>query len=228
MPDGSNAPFDFYDGFASMSHPKEVPVKKSALPQEPRFNSRFYDVTELRGMFDTRLDVYPTGSSAKRDAVNQRKFGNYSLLIEYQNQSDKPKTQLKTQSDVLRDEFRRIASRFTSLNLRNDTIIIEEPYYELYHCPDEMSGALDAAKSPTLIKELELLRDFETRFLSKRIKEIEALIDVRRIAFSCLWALFPPGELVLLQNTLNVGNPILSCAILQRYEVTRDSSNKMF
>ncbi|PGH11582.1 hypothetical protein AJ80_07052 [Polytolypa hystricis UAMH7299] len=226
MSESSETLFEFYSNTVSADNSNNDTAAANSSSTNPapkkESNHRFHDVTELRSPNGECMEAYSTGSSAKRDAVKDKKFGSYSLLlrrIEYPNSQRAPRTQLEIQSKSLRDEFGRIASHFVHLNLHSDTITIQAPYCELYHCREEIAKSRDAATSQALIKELDLLIEFHARFLAQTTREVEVLANAGQITFPYLWALFPPGEKVILQNSMASPTPILSCATVRRYQV---------
>ncbi|KAL3468086.1 P-loop containing nucleoside triphosphate hydrolase protein [Aspergillus heterothallicus] len=236
MSDSSDTLLDFYNGVvsSSASSSNTASSSKKAEPSSARtdsFNSCFKDVTELRGSPGSRGEVYATGSSATRDAINNRKFANYSLLlrrIEFQDRTSRPRAQLEIQSHVLCEAVRELASRFSYLPLHKHPIIIEAPYWELYHCYDDILRLHETTTSQTLAADLGLLLDFHKRFVSQTAAEIASMVAMGKITFQHLWALFPPGELVILQNELGGKEPVLSCATVDRYELVEGQSGLLW
>ncbi|EEU39964.1 uncharacterized protein NECHADRAFT_39190 [Fusarium vanettenii 77-13-4] len=141
----------------------------------------------------------------------------------------RPKLQLEIQSDTLRRGFALIAQNMTTIRLSHDPIIIPEPFMEVYHCRGKIQQALKAEESDILRAELQLLVDFQDQYMKETIKTIDQFISNGYIEFEWLWAIFPPGELVVIENVSASDAPIQWCAIVKAFEFkTLDSGAQVW
>ncbi|KAI8721446.1 AAA domain-containing protein [Fusarium sp. LHS14.1] len=141
----------------------------------------------------------------------------------------RPKLQLEIQSDTVRRGFALIAQNMTTIRLSHDPIIIPEPFMEVYHCRGKIQQALKAEESNILRAELQLLVDFQDQYMKETIKTIGQFISNGYIEFEWLWAIFPPGELVVIENVSASDAPIQWCAIVKAFEYkTLDSGAQVW
>lgn len=189
------------------------------------FNSKFEDVKEIWHDGEI-LAVTKTQSQYKRAQQTKKRFGEYSLLLRRildLNDRRKPKLQLEIQSDTLRREFRRLAQGMTSVSLNHDPIVIPEPFAELYYCRERIREAVTAAATDETRRELQLLVDFETQFMSPTIATIKSFENNGTIDFHWLWSLFVPGCDVVIRNTSATTTAIEWCAVLKSYQFDVDN-----
>ncbi|KAI0881571.1 uncharacterized protein GGS22DRAFT_196487 [Annulohypoxylon maeteangense] len=185
------------------------------------YNSKFEEIKEIRqdGEITT---VIRSLNQYKQNAANQRRFGKFSLLLHRivsNNNTQNPILQLEIQSDILRNEFRRLASHFTSINLYKNPIVIHEPFREIYHCKDQIQDALHKASTETR-QELQLLVDFQIWYMSHTIETIRSFIESRTIDFEWLWSLFKPGSHIIIQEARSSYAPIEWCTVLKSYDTS--------
>jgi len=181
--------------------------------------AEFIDVTEVEGYGDRR-DVFRTGSNMKRRPESETKFGEYSLVLRRvysQDPHQPPRKRIEIRSLSLRNAFRIIARGCPSISLYRKPIIIKEPFRELYYYRDKIDQAIKRESNENLKKELMLFLAFEREFLSAPIQHISELTAEKTITFDLHWALFPPKELVVLQNRRAALKPIYTCAIVEDY-----------
>lgn len=211
---------DLFDLYRKSVHHETPKANETGEVEDMYFNNSFLDVIELHFADSDRKDVFRTTADFKEPPANKRKFGEYSLLlrrVKSQN-TDRSWNQLEMQSSTLREAFRKIAAAFTTINLHNDPIVVREPYCELYHCRARIQEEIE--KAPENLKaELMLLKSFEKDFMSSMISMVDELKKVRKISFEFLWTLFPPGELLVLQNREGSTSPVLSCVRLQQFQL---------
>jgi len=168
------------------------------------FNSEFEDIKEM-WLNGEMLAVTRSQNKYKRSQQSKKRFGEYSLLLRHVldlNDTKKPTLQLELQSDVLRREFRRLAQGLTSISLDHDPIVIPEPFRELYYFREQVRRAADDKTATEEVRrEMQLLVEFEARYMSPTIATVAAFRDSRSIEFEFLWSLFVPGRQIVLQNT---------------------------
>lgn len=189
------------------------------------FNSKFEDVKEIWHDGEL-LTVTKTQSQYKRTQQSKKRFGEYSLLLRRildLNDRKKPKLQLEIQSDTLRREFRRLAQGMSSISLNHDPIVIPEPYSELYYCRERIRKAVAEAATEETRRELQLLVDFETQFMSPTIATIKSFESTSTIEFDWLWSLFAPGCDVVIRNTSATTTAVEWCAVLKSYQTEVDN-----
>jgi hypothetical protein len=193
------------------------------------FNGLFVDAIELRALYGDRHDVFRTTVNFKRKVENEKKFGEYSLLLRRITPRDpnkSPSIQLELQSDKLREVFCNIAAGCTSINLHHNPIIIPEPYRELYYYRDEICDAIETAVLSQEKAEIKLLTTFQEDFMSDMMKEIHGLTSTGNVTFDHLWSLFRPGTLVLLQNPHTSTKTIFRGAKVKVYEEITHKQNR--
>lgn len=216
---------DLFELYRKSVHHETPQANETNEVENMYFNNEFLDVIELHFADSDRKDVFRTTADFKEPPADKKKFGEYSLLlrrVKSQN-TDRSWNQLEMQSATLRKAFRKIAAAFTTINFHNNPIVVREPYCELYHCRARIQEEIE--KAPENLKvELLLLKSFEKNFMSSMISMVDELKKVREINFEFLWTLFPPGELVVLQNREGSTSPVLSCVRLQQFQlmVNRD------
>ncbi|KLU90668.1 hypothetical protein MAPG_10520 [Magnaporthiopsis poae ATCC 64411] len=194
---------------------------KGSGSTDKSFNGRFFDVTEHWLSPNEPGECVPTGQISNT-AVSRRRYGENSLLLRRIIVPQKqPKLQLEIQSTSLQKAFRAITGDLASLNVNANPIVIQAPYYELYHFREELKAAFDATKLEGLKKELQLFFDFEDEHMSRalNLREIEDHLQPPRptIQFEHLWALFKPHELILLQTVTPASSTVQSCGVLEKY-----------
>lgn len=198
----------------------------TATNQSRPFNHRFGDVREILQDGEPPLVMMTGNQKPQAGVMAKRKFGEYSLLLRRISRVDgeakPPKLQLEIQSDLLRQEFRRMAWQMTSISLTHNPIIIPEPYEELYHCSKKIREALDQATTEDMRRELQLLIDFQRDYMSDTRKSIKSYTDYGTIEFDWLWGIFVPGEHVVIQNTSATAAPVEWIAVLKSSRIIRD------
>ncbi|RSL98257.1 hypothetical protein CEP52_010449 [Fusarium oligoseptatum] len=106
----------------------------------------------------------------------------------------------------------------TTIRLSHDPIIIPEPFMEVYHCREKILQALKVEENNILKVELQLLVNFQDQYMTETIKTIDQFITNGYIEFEWLWAIFPPGELVVIENVSASDVPIQWCAVVKAFE----------
>ncbi|MBE3041798.1 hypothetical protein IMZ48_04305 [Candidatus Bathyarchaeota archaeon] len=189
------------------------------------FNQSFEDVKEIQQDGYT-LTVIKTQSVYRKENERRGRFGEYSLLLrrtmDIKSQA-RPKVQLEIQSDRLRAAFAVLARNLTTIRLSHDPIVIPEPFMEIYYCRHEIREAVRIAKeeNEAVGAELELLVDFQREYMAETIKTIDQFKINGYIEFEWLWALFPPGELVVIENRSASSLPIQWCAAIKTFTFRR-------
>ncbi|KAI1396980.1 P-loop containing nucleoside triphosphate hydrolase protein [Hypoxylon fuscum] len=217
---------DLYQSYAKHKRSRSLSKLDSVSKSRSKiFNGKFFDITEQWKSWKEPGEVYPTGQNIHTSDQINRRFGEYSLLLRRKHVPERePVLFLEIQSSTLRAEFSRIATHLRNeLNLKGDPIKVEAPYHQLYHVRQELNSAIQAAGTEELKQELLLLRSFEKEHLGRAINEIELHIESRQINYEHLWALFKPGELVILQPHLAVtgSQSVISCGVLKRYDTVK-------
>ncbi|KAL2693469.1 hypothetical protein Neosp_000029 [[Neocosmospora] mangrovei] len=187
---------------------------KNPSPDHP-FNQLFEDVKEIT-QDGCILTVMKTEMTFKQERQRRGRFGEFSLLLRrtMDNKSNvKPRLQLEIQSNTLRQEFAQMAENMTTIRLSHDPIVIPEPFIEVYHCREKIREALKFAKNDILQAELQLLVNFQDQYMAEAIKTIDQFMASGSIEFEWLWAIFPPGELVVIENISASDAPIQWCAV---------------
>lgn len=223
------AAFEDYNAILHLnSHPgNKASTSKEGGPEddlndmESSFNGLFQDIKEITKDGDV-IAVMKTHSILKRSNENKGRFGEYSLLLRRimdVNSAFKPTAQLEIQSEALRNAFAEIAYDLTTIRLSHDPIVIPEPYAELYYCRQRIVTYLQSTSNKTLRAELELLIEFQQNYMVDTVRTIEHFRRSGHIEFDWLWAIFPPGELVVIQNTSASASAIEWCAVVRAFEV---------
>ncbi|KAH0556906.1 hypothetical protein GP486_005306 [Trichoglossum hirsutum] len=213
-----------FTDYQGSTHLRSQPVQD----EETCFNGEFDDIIDYRSPLSDRRDVFRTTPNFKRKQGNERKFGEYSLLLRRimsQDPNAKPIVQLEIQSDILREAFQKIAAGSVTTNLHHNPIVIGDPYCELYHSREKISAAIQEATSSQLKTELQLLKTFESNYMSTTITDIDILRSRGCITFEFLWSLFPPKAFLVLQNSRASIEPVMSCAVLKKYEVIQKQNS---
>ncbi|KAK1489733.1 AAA family ATPase [Colletotrichum cuscutae] len=190
------------------------------------FNQQFESIKEIQQDGEV-LGVMKNSSSFKRMGANKRKFGEYSLLLRQIVDTKinfRPRTQLEIQSLSLRQAFATIAQNFTSIRRAQDPIIISEPYIEIYHCSKMIEDQFTKSTDSNLKSELKLLLDFKETYMRDTINTIKGIESDRRIEYEWLWAIFPPGELVIIENNSATTAPIYWCTVLKTFEFQKNEA----
>lgn len=214
-----------FSSYASLQHSGErgEDVKPETADQTANsriLDGRLCDVTQNWTSESSRGDCYLTGHApGPKDGSNKR-FGSSSLLLRrnvhtYSNNRE-PQLQLEIQSETLQDVFRQVAPNLQSVNVHANPIIIKAPYHELYHFRDELAAAgsgLDWRSK----NELGLLRKFVDDSFRATAREVESLEACRQISMEYLWAIFKPGECVLLRRQDHAGEDETCCGILKSF-----------
>ncbi|RSL44966.1 hypothetical protein CEP54_014468 [Fusarium duplospermum] len=167
------------------------------------FNQSFEDVREIMQDGYT-LTVMKSQITFRQEHERRGRFSEYSLLLRRKmdvKSNARPKLQLEIQSDTLRRGFALIAQNMTTIRLSHDPIIIPEPFMEVYHCREKIQQALKVEENDILRAELQLL-----------------FITNGYIEFEWLWAIFPPGELVVIENVSASDVPIQWWAVIKAFE----------
>ncbi|KAJ0376904.1 hypothetical protein COL922a_014135, partial [Colletotrichum nupharicola] len=210
---------DLYDVYDKLRLSRTDKPDAEKTPEA--FNGRFFDVTEAWLSEDEPGEAYPTGATTSSSSISDRRFGDFSLILRrIIVPQRKPHLQLEIQSISLRSEFRRAASHLSNaINLNGNPIVIPAPYSALYHARDELQTAIQRAGSDPLRQELLLLQWFQDEHMARATKEIQSSLDVGKINFDCLWALFKPGELLLLTIEAPMADrrSIFSCGVCLQY-----------
>ncbi|RSL74178.1 hypothetical protein CEP53_000481 [Fusarium sp. AF-6] len=184
------------------------------------FNQSFEDVKEIMQDGYT-LTVMKTQMTFRQEHERRGRFSEYSLLLRRKmdvKSNARPKLQLEIQSDTLRRGFALIAQKMTTIRLSHDPIIIPEPFMEVYHCREKIQQALNVEENNILKAELQLLVNFQDQYMTETIKTIDQFITNGYIEFEWLWAIFPPGELVVIENVSASDVPIQWCAVVKAFE----------
>lgn len=215
----------------ALSKTNQADQKDGTDDAEPSFNSRFEDIKEIWQNGEI-LTVTKTQSQFKRSQEKKKRFGEFSLLLRRIMDLNDPRRvtlQLELQSDIiLRQQFRRFARRITSISLHHTPIVIQEPYPELYHCRKAIRDEAASTTDESVRQELQLLIDFEMRYMADTIATIEAFKNSGTIEFIWLWGIFKPGCQVVVQNTSATAAPIEWCGILKSYTTRRDESGAVW
>ncbi|CEL10110.1 hypothetical protein ASPCAL13235 [Aspergillus calidoustus] len=210
---------DLYDVYDKLRLSRTDKPDAEKTPEA--FNGRFFDVTEAWLSEDEPGEAYPTGATTSSSSISDRRFGDFSLILRrIIVPQRKPQLQLEIQPISLRSEFRRAASHLSNaINLNGNPIVIPAPYSALYHARDELQTVIQRAGSDPLRQELLLLQWFQDEHMARATKEIQSSLDVGKISFDCLWALFKPGELLLLTIEAPMADrrSIFSCGVCLQY-----------
>jgi hypothetical protein len=201
------------------------------------YNGRLCDITQLWQSESEPGECFLTGQTAASRSLTKTRFGNNSFLVRrnvFSYSTDKKtEVQLEIQSETLQDIIGEVAPHLRStVNLEARPIIIKAPYHELYHFRDEIaaanlsSGAFSAKQDLVKI-ELETLQKFIVEIFGRMIPEIEAFKSCRKISMEYLWAIFKPGEPVLLRRQDPSGELETCCGILQSYFDDKRSDGSM-
>ena len=218
----------------SYRHQGDGGTTPSGKTSDPVSNGRLCDITQYWLSDNEPGDCALTGQIASSRASTQRRFGDNSLLLRrnvYSYTTDrKPELQLEIQSDHLQRIFRQVAPHLRTTNVHANPIIIKAPYHELYHFRNEVADAGPSPDSPLSAEakgcqaDLDVLQKFVDETLGQAIAEIEALKSSRKTSMEYLWAIFKPGELVLLRRQGSDGQLETCCGILQSYYTKKDEA----
>ncbi|KAG9505128.1 hypothetical protein J7337_002094 [Fusarium musae] len=189
--------------------------------QQLTFNGCFVDVQEIY-QDDKFITLIKSGSAFKHENEKRARFDDYSLVLRRITDTKgnkKPKLQLEIQSKCLRTAFAKIASNITTIALKNDPIVIPEPYQEIYYSLDKIEKALEDAKDTETKTELRLLVNFQEEFMKETIRMCKQFDRHRYIEFQWLWSIFPPGEPVIIENPSATDAPIQWCAAVKKFQL---------
>jgi len=231
-----NTPPTLYSFYANLksngADQTEERTDTSETVKGQNFNGRLYDITQFWLSENELGDCLPTGQIAASRQTIIKRYGLNSLLLRrnvYQDNSRKPYLQLEIQSDTLQGILREVAYHLCTVNVHANPIIIKAPYHELYHFRKEFAAARaslssSSVKAKLLKTELEELQKFVDENLGPAITEIEALKSCHQISMEYLWAIFKPGEPVLLRQQEIQGQLETCCGITQSYRIKPDNS----
>ncbi|KAH8747580.1 hypothetical protein F5882DRAFT_491187 [Hyaloscypha sp. PMI_1271] len=231
QPDGF-ADYQFVWSRGKRLHVDEIQVDDTPAPDpsaaigdadddRPIFNSKFEDIKELREDGDI-LAVTRNVNQHRPAQRLKRPFDEYSLLLRRiidARDASPLRVQLEVQSDTLRREFRALARALTSISLNRDPIVIPEPFQELHYCRENIEEAIKKASTKEIRRELQLLVDFQERYMSQTIETIRSFNESGTIDFEFLWSIFKPGKHVVIQNSSAAGAPIEWLALLKSFRV---------
>ncbi|KAK7418255.1 hypothetical protein QQX98_004039 [Neonectria punicea] len=214
-----------YSVYQSILHKKQGEIDKDGGGDDKSdsnspFNQSFEDVKQIMQDGYT-LTVIKTQMTFKQENDRRGRFSEYSLLLRRimdVKSNARPKLQLEIQSHTLREAFAQLADDLTTIRLSHDPIVIPEPFMEVYHCREKIQKAVEVAENGRLRAELQLLLNFQDKYMVETTKTIDQFIDNCYIAFEWLWAIFPPGELVVIENNSASATPIQWCARVKSFE----------
>ncbi|KAL6699995.1 hypothetical protein J3F84DRAFT_198459 [Trichoderma pleuroticola] len=196
----TNLPSNFQE-YQVILHKKED--KHEEIGANNAFNGRFEDVREIQQDGYT-ISVMKTQSIFKQENEKKGRFKEYSLLLRrtYEARGNKKeRLQLEIQSDCLRESFSQFAKDMTTIRLNHDPIVIPEPFMEIFYCRVKIQEAFLSDNSDARLKrELQLLIDFQDQYMTDTISTVHQFISSEYIEYAWLWAIFLPGELVVIMN----------------------------
>lgn len=222
----SPALFDSYAALGS-KRTNDWPKTSDMVEKDiPEFNGRLCDITQNWKSDKERGECFPTVQlDASRRQVDKQ-FESNSLLLRRNVYpvGTPPQLQLEIQSDLLQDVFRKLpaAVHLRTINIHANPIVIKAPYYELYyvwsdlaHEVETTASHLSPVRSERLRIEREVLNTFIDENLGAEIEEAKALVSVGQITAESLWAVFEPGEMIVLRRQDIGGDDERSCGVLQ-------------
>lgn len=185
----------------------------------------FEDITQETDFSGDVSDVYRTLGSQWQRRKAESRFTDLSLDLRRSIpartslKDEKAWVRLEIQSPTLREAFRRIASGIVTIDLHQDPIKIPEPYVELYYCESRIQTAIDEASDNDLKQELQLLRTFQTSYMSKDLKRFHDLEPYGQITCDLFPSILLSGSLVLIANRVASDTGIFWAAILEKCEM---------
>ncbi|MCJ1474957.1 hypothetical protein MMC13_003617 [Lambiella insularis] len=101
--------------------------------------------------------------------------------------------------------FRKVVSFYPAVIFRQGSIEMVAPFSPLYHYFHEMKARVSSEdSSPELLEHFEIIERFIGQNLSKRYQEIrDSLTTDKSISFDDLWALYKPGDYVVIKDGLH-------------------------
>jgi len=236
MTTSSPALFSLYADLR-LGGPRETSSNIDSDPTEASngltFNGRLCDITQIWLSDNEPGDCHLTDQiAAPRSTVNKR-FGPNSLLLRRNVHKDKkPVLELEIQSDLLQNVIRAVCPHLSTLNIHTSPIVVKAPYHELYHFRKEIAATAAAADLPIseekrLKKEINTLENFLHESLGRAIDGIESLTSAGQISMDYLWAIFKPGEHVLLRRQDTGGRFETLCGVLRSFFNKKDADGNV-
>jgi len=180
------------------------------------------DVTEIAAKYGGPPKTIRTGTQMKQNQTANSKFSDHALVLRRRVKPERPELEpqktLEIWSPKLQEWFRCVAVKCTAVNLFQNPIQIEDPFAEIYHYREAVAQAIHSENTPEDLKvEIKLLQAFQAQFMSLSIKGVSEVTAKQCITFEWLWALFPPGETVILQNQRAESTSVYMCAVVESY-----------
>ena len=148
-------------------------------------------------------------SRKKTDEKTLQAYDGEALLIrrivqKYNDREVLTRSELRIQSETLCAAFREIVMyTYDSLDIGTTPIIIPSPFFELFFKRKEIAAYLDNEdKDQSLRAEVRLLHNFiqEDKVTVSKLDEYNSLLRQKTVSYNNLWTLFPPNELLILNN----------------------------
>lgn len=112
--------------------------------------------------------------------------------------------ELCIQSETLCEVFRQIVVHtYESIDITSTPIIMPAPFFELFFRRKEIAAYLDDQDNNEDLKtEIKYLHDFiqKDELTIGKQKEYDSLVRQNKISYGTLWTLFPPNELLILND----------------------------
>jgi len=102
--------------------------------------------------------------------------------------------------------------------VNHDPIVINKPFKEVFWFRKQIDLAITDTHEPDLKAELKLFKEFEREYMQTSITDITTFQNTGKISLEYLWALFRPGETIVLQNTRASWTPVSWCATVKSFE----------
>jgi hypothetical protein len=141
----------------------------------------------------------------RRPKAKKDKFEDYAGVLRRKlDESGLPlSTILEVKSPLLRNALKEVLKDFERINLDADPIAIPKPYESLFYRENEIKAYRKLVKSAAAEKELDVLLEFMNLNLQEVRKEYDSHVKNGKIKNSIAWALFPPGEVIVMNVASN-------------------------
>ena len=99
-------------------------------------------------------------------------------------------------SPPLQELFRSVVKYFPGIGLEGSNITFADPYAPLFFYFDGLHSATERNSDPKCKEDYDSLKRFYMNWVFHEHKKIQEVIEQGIIQYSCLWALFRPGDMI--------------------------------
>ncbi|KAF2731925.1 P-loop containing nucleoside triphosphate hydrolase protein [Polyplosphaeria fusca] len=177
------------------------------------------DLTEVENVYGDVQVTRPTAERWKdKKEADQDNGAAMTLRRRLLPNREVKSVKLEIRSSIIHEALETICGDSFWLSTRTSPIIINEPYFILFHYREDIREyATSSKRTEEEKRHMELL----TTFMAGRFKRVEAeyvrLCSGKQITFSFTWALFRPGEEVLIHT-----DQYVECGIVQSLSIDKN------